>query len=91
MNKLKKNYKKIIIICLFIYIAYIFINQQRALNLYTSNQNYYVEQIEMQKAHQDSLHVSTSNIDSKEHVESVAREKLDMYLPNERVYVDRGK
>ena len=27
----------------------------------------------------------------KEYIEEVAREKLDMYLPNERVYIDISK
>ena len=28
---------------------------------------------------------------SNEYIEQIAREKLDMYLPNERVYIDIGK
>ena len=28
------------------------------------------------------------NIDTPEYIEQLAREKLDMYLPNERVYID---
>ena len=31
------------------------------------------------------------HLDSKEYIEDVAREKLDMYLPNERVYIDKTK
>ena len=31
------------------------------------------------------------NINSKEYIEEVAREKLDMYLPNEKVYIDISK
>ena len=27
----------------------------------------------------------------KEFIEEIARDKLDMYLPNERVYIDIGK
>ena len=30
------------------------------------------------------------NIDSLEFIEETAREKLDMYLPNEKVYLDKG-
>ena len=32
-----------------------------------------------------------ANVNSNEFIESIAREKLDMYLPNERVYVDNEK
>ena len=31
------------------------------------------------------------NVNSPEYIEEVAREKLDMYLPNERVYIDMNK
>ena len=89
--KVKKIYKKIIIICIFVYVAYIFVTQQKKLNLYKSNQEYYVEQIEVQKAYKESLYASKSSMNSKEYIENVAREKLDMYLPNERVYIDKGK
>ena len=34
---------------------------------------------------------SVTNINSKEYIEEVAREKLDMYLPNEKVYIDISK
>ena len=29
-----------------------------------------------------------TNINSLEYIEKIAREKLDMYLPNEKVYID---
>ena len=31
------------------------------------------------------------NIDSTEFIEEIARDKLGMYLPNERVYIDISK
>ena len=34
--------------------------------------------------------LTVENVDSKEFIEQMAREKLDMYYPNERVYVDNG-
>jgi len=90
-NKLKKNYKKIVFICIFVYVAFTFINQQKTLNSYKNTQIYYAEQIEKQKAHKSSLYNSKANVNSTEYIEDVAREKLDMYLPNERVYIDKGK
>ena len=38
-----------------------------------------------------SLCNKKKNINSEEYIEEVAREKLDMYLPNERVYIDISK
>jgi hypothetical protein len=74
-----------------IYIIYIFINQQQVLNSYKNTQNYYVEQITIKQAYKETLYASKASIDSKEYIESVAREKLEMYLPNERVYINNGK
>jgi len=88
--KTNKIYKKLLILSILIYIAYIFIGQQKTLNSYKNTQDYYIEQLNTQLAYQESLSKTKSNIDSKEYIEKVAREKLDMYLPNERVYIDKG-
>ena len=88
--KTNKIYKKLLILGILIYVAYIFIGQQKTLNSYKNTQDYYIEQLNTQLAYQESLNKTKSNIDSKEYIEQVAREKLDMYLPNERVYIDKG-
>jgi len=91
-KKLKTNnlYKKILIISVLLYISYIFIGQQKTLNSYKNTQKYYSEQLNKQLAYEESLYETKSNINSKEYIKAVAREKLDMYLPNERVYIDSG-
>ncbi len=86
-----KLYKKLFIIGIIIYVIYIFASQQRVLNSYKSAQEYYNEQIEVKLAHRETLNETKSNINSEEYIEQVAREKLDMYLPNERVYIDTSK
>ena len=43
------------------------------------------------KEEQASLQDMKNNVDSNEYIEDIAREKLGMYLPNERVYIDAGK
>lgn len=88
--KTNKIYKKLLIMGVLVYIAYIFIGQQKTLNSYKNTQDYYTEQLNTELAYQESLNQTKSNIDSKEYIEKVAREKLDMYLPNERVYIDKG-
>jgi len=88
--KTNKIYKKLLILGILVYVAYIFIGQQKTLNSYKNTQDYYIEQLNTQLAYQESLSKTKSNIDSKEYIEQVAREKLDMYLPNERVYIDKG-
>ena len=89
--KSKKIYKKLLFIAIFAYVLYIFIGQQKTLNSYKSSNEYDTEQINKQLAYQKTLTDKKDNINSKEYIEEVAREKLDMYLPNERVYIDKTK
>lgn len=89
--KLKKIYKKLFIIGIAIYVVYVFANQQKVLNSYKSSQKYYAEQIKAKIAYKDILYDKKNNINSEEYIEDAAREKLDMYLPNERVYIDTSK
>ncbi len=89
--KLKKIYKNLLFVAIFAYVLYIFIGQQKTLNSYKNTNEYYTEQINKQLAYQESLTAKRDNINSKEYIEDVAREKLDMYLPNERVYIDKTK
>ena len=86
----KNLIKKICYIIVAIYICCIFINQQKALNSYNVSQKYYEEEIESKLAYQKTLKDTKSNIDSEEYIEKIAREKLDMYLPNEKVYLDKN-
>ena len=88
---MKKFYKKIIITLFLIYFVVTVISQQRTLNQYQSEASVYSKQLESAKDTNDELTATKSNIDSTEYIEEVAREKLDMYLPNERVYIDIGK
>lgn len=93
MKKIKKSdklLKKLIIFGVFIYVFFVFVSQQKTLNSYKNTQKYYSEKLNKQIAYQQSLNEKKANIDSKEFIESVAREKLDMYLPNERIYIDNG-
>lgn len=86
----KKLIKKICFIGISIYVMCIFINQQKTLNSYKTSQEYYKQEIETKLAYQKTLKNTKSNINSEEYIEEVAREKLDMYLPNEKVYIDKN-
>lgn len=88
---MKKFYKKIIITLFLIYFVVTVISQQRTLNQYQSEASAYSKQLESAKDTNDELIATKDNVDSTEYIEEVAREKLDMYLPNERVYIDIGK
>lgn len=88
---MKKVYKKIIIAVFLIYFVVTVISQQKTLNQYKSEASAYSKQLESAKDANESLIATKDNINSTEYIEEVAREKLDMYLPNERVYIDMGK
>lgn len=89
--KINKLVKKSFLIIVVLYVSITFINQQKSINAYNSEQDHIKEKIEEQKEYQESLLAKKENISSPEYIEDLAREKLDMYLPNEKVYKDINK
>ncbi|MBP3464225.1 MAG: septum formation initiator family protein [Clostridia bacterium] len=87
---LKNLYIKVLVIIFAIYVISVLISQQTKLNSYKESQAYYQQKTEESKQYQESLKALKDNINSPEYIEELAREKLDMYLPNERVYIDVG-
>lgn len=86
--KIKKLVKKFFVLAILLYVSITFINQQKSLNAYSNEKLALKEKIEAQEEHHKSLLATKENISSPEYIEQLAREKLDMYLPNERVYID---
>ena len=91
MKIIKKHYKKILIFIAIAYIINIVISQQKMLNSYNSEIKVYEAQIKEEKETKESLNSIKENVNSPEYIEKIARERLDMYLPNEKVYIDIGK
>ena len=89
---MKKNkiYKKLLILVIGIYVIFTLINQQKTLNQYSKNSQELSHKIEEEKETKEELAKKKEDVNSLEFIEQMAREKLDMYYPNERVYVDRG-
>lgn len=90
MNKSKKIYKKLLIIAIALYVLFTLINQQGALNQYSQETEQLSAQVQEEKEYGEELAQEKEKVNSLEFIEQTAREKLDMYLPNERVYVDAG-
>lgn len=86
-----KKRTKLIFIVLIVYATITIINQQKTLNSYKVTQADLNEQIEEAKNYQEELNTNKQNINSLEYVEKIARKKLNMYYPNERIYVDSNK
>ena len=91
MKMIKKLYKKILLVLVACYVMCIFASQQQTLNAYQREINKYEDKIQEAKETQEALVAMKDNVNSPEYIEEIAREKLGMYLPNERVYIDIGK
>ena len=88
---MKKIYKKIIIAIFLIYFVVTLVSQQKTLNQYSSEAEIYAKQLETATEENKDLNKTKEDVNSTEYIEQMAREKLDMYLPNERVYIDISK
>ena len=90
MMKNKKIYKRLLIFAVAIYVIFTLINQQKALNQYSKNSEELSAQIEEEKQYNQELSKKKDDVNSLDFIEQMAREKLGMYYPNERVYIDKG-
>ena len=88
--KKKKLYKKLLILLVLVYALFTLINQQKVLNQYTENSKELSIKIEEQQAYNEKLAIEKDNVNSEEFIEQRAREMLEMYYPNEKIYVDKG-
>ena len=90
MKKNKKLIKIILIITIGIFVIITLINQQKTLNQYDNENKELAQKIQEQKDYNKELTEKKDEVDSLEFIEETAREMLDMYYPNERIYVDNG-
>lgn len=90
MKIIKKIYKKILLLIVVIYAIFTIANQQKVLNQYGQEKVELSKQIENQEQTKEDLTKRKDDVNSLEYIEQAAREKLDMYYPNERVYIDAG-
>lgn len=88
--KKKKIFRKIIILLIAIYFIFTLINQQKTLNQYSKNSQELNIQIADAEEKKEELTKQKDNVDSLEFIEKTARDMLDMYYPNERVYINQG-
>lgn len=89
--KSKKFYIKLLILLAILYAISVFYNQQIKMNSYSKEIEYYNSHIEDLNKKHEELVETKENVNSPEYIEEAARERLEMYLPNERVYIDIGK
>ena len=82
---------KLLLIAVGLYVISIFISQQQLLNTYQKEIGKYEDEKQEAEETKESLVAMKDNVNSPEYIEEIAREKLGMYLPNERVYIEIGK
>lgn len=90
MKKNKSIYRKLIILAISAYFIFTIFNQQSALSQYSQDIKELSQKINEEKENKDALAKKKEDVNSLEFIEQTAREKLDMYYPNERIYVDKG-
>ena len=90
MKKNRKILKILLILAIAIYVIFDFINQQKTLNEYSKKSEELQQQIADEEHNNQELSQKKDDVNSLEFIEEMAREKLDMYYPNERVYMDQG-
>lgn len=90
MKKNTKIYRNILILIIGVYVVLTLFNQQKILNQYTQDNKELAQKIEQEKETKEELAKKKEDVNSLDFIEQTAREKLDMYYPNERVYIDQG-
>lgn len=90
MKKNRKIYIKLLIFIISLYAIFTLISQQNTLNQYSKNSQELSQKIEKEKQEKEELAKKKEDVNSLEFIEQTAREKLDMYYPNEKVYIDKG-
>ena len=86
-----KKISKLILIVFLIYCIVIIIKQQVKLNSYATEKKYYQTQIDSLNEEKQNLLQTQESVNSPEYIEKMAREKLEMYLPNETIFIDINK
>ena len=93
--KKKNNLFRNFLIIAFIIWAVMLIKQQLNISQYNEDLKNLSEKIEVAEdelnQNKQDLEEGKQNINSTEYIEKLAREKLGMYLQNERVYIDSNK
>ena len=86
----KRIFTVLIFVAICGYAIVTLINQQITINRYNEEKLKLSNQIQEENEYKNELIAKKENVNSEEFIEQTAREKLDMYLPTEKVYVDAG-
>lgn len=92
MKKAKKSRVGMLVILGFlVYFTYVAVDQQKIFNAKEAEMNKVQTNINKEKETNSQLKKEKDMLNSNEYYEKVAREKLGMVKPGEKVFVDVGK
>lgn len=71
-----------------VYCGYILVQQQLTLNAYSADNKYYKDKIDQERKKSESLKNQQAIQNTDEYIERIAREKLGLVKPDEKVFID---
>jgi len=90
-KKIKPRAIFLISLCFIAYFLYMMIGQEKVISKQRNEIAKIDAKIEEQKALNEELNAQKDKVNSDEYVEKVAREKLGLVKPGEKIYVDMNK
>ena len=94
MNKMNYRFKLIIALAVILFVGYVgwtFYTQEISLSAKEEQLQQLEEDIHQEKVKNIKYENDRMNLNSPENIERIAREKLGMIKPNEKIYVDVNK
>lgn len=77
-----------IILSLLAYATFTIVKQEIAIKKYEKEKQSYIEQIALAKAKNEEYKKYSEYVNTDEYIEKIAREKLRMLLPEEKIYIE---
>ena len=78
----------LVILFLIVYSGIVFVKQEVEINKYKKEKQVYLEQIAMAKQKNVDYRKYSEYVNTDEYIEKIAREKLRMLLPEEKLYIE---
>ena len=88
MKQKSKRIRALIVLGLIIYVSYIFVIQEMEYKKYKDLKVSYTEQIKLAQLKTEEYKKYAEYIKSDEYIEKIAREKLGMVYPEEKIYIE---
>ena len=90
MKRKSKRIRALIVLALIVYVSYIFVVQEMEFNKYKELKVSYNEQIRLAQIKTDEYKKYAEYVKSDEYIEKIAREKLGMLYPEEKIYIENN-